>query len=295
MSDIFNFKKLCFKLINTDKTIKKSTVKDINISELLKQVNLNEKILINLFILQGLVKIYTKKHKYLLDDTSNLLTLLSVNKPMKSQKPTKIIEKATEDSYISDIMLSSGGMDMEDFSMEPIRETISNKETTEHSSLIESFKIELPKRRKVEDEVIEYDGTFYKNNICNIKNILDNTKKLNFNCFLDYKNIFSDKFNFTNEPEVMRDQTTVEHYNEISMDDGFSCPNLSTSEVCDESKMKIENLPSNFVFNDFVKDFERIEQAECFYSLLNLVSQHMIDVKQESPLSSIQCNVIIKS
>lgn len=292
MYNIICLKKLCYKLISTDKSIKRAEIKSIDIKLFIKLVNLNEKILINLLILQGLVKIYLKQNKYLLDDSTNLLSLLSVNKTNKTLKHPKIIEKAPEDSYISDVMLTSGGIDMDDFSMEPIRETISNKEVTEHSSLMESFKIGIPKRRKVEDDIIEYDSAFYRNNICNIKNIIENSKRFNFNCNLEFKNIFSDKFNFVNEPEVMRDQTTIDHYNEISIDDGFSCPSLPISDVCDESKMKVEDLPSCFVFEEYVKDFGRNEQAECFYSLLNLASQQLIDVKQESPISPIYCNLI---
>jgi hypothetical protein len=298
-------KKICTKMVDTEKPIKKTEIKNLDINRLIISININENLRITGRILVGLVRIYIKKLKYLVDESNELLVIIS-NKKQKIRTHKKEVQAMDEDVYISDIIVhddvhenrieTSDMMNFDDMSIESMRDIEGN--STVGNTLVDSFKINIErKRRKIsEDDVIEYDNQFYKDNVCNIKNNLDRPDKFNLNCLLEYKvpKFFMDKLNMNKEVEIMRDQTSLDHYNEISLADDYVPESFYTESediIIEDKELDLETLPSEFDFNIYVSNFDKDDKAKYFFNLLIKASEGSISVKQNSPTSNILCKI----
>lgn len=279
--------KICTKV--TEKTLKKTDIKQIDIYKMIVDTTLTR----STKILVTIIKIYCKKAKYLLDDSNELVILLS---NQKKEKKITVKKKQEEDVYISDIIVPEYSYDNTiDLSMEPIREY----EDTKDSTLLKSFNIPI-KRKKIEDEVIEYDNNYYKEHICNIKGGMPFAgckylTHLNFNI----PSFFNDKLKLA--VETMRDETAIEQYNEMSIDDYNDVSMYSENEQYlshdityedTEKFLDLTVLPPSFIFNDQIEHLDREDKAKLFFDLLRQTSSGKIEVKQEYPDSKIFCKIL---
>lgn len=309
-------------MVGTDKNIKRSDIKNLDINNMILVVNINDPLRILSNILLGIVKIYIKKIKYLVDETNELLIIIS-DKKQKVKVQKKSVQVVDEDVYISDIIMSNidDNIYIDDMSIEPMRdiqesvinEVVMNEgrmnegrmnyDNVESSNIVESFSIninnnlERKRKRILEDDIIEYDNKYYKDNVCSIRNNINRSDKFNIKYLLEpnIPKFFMDKLNLQREVEIMRDQTSIEQYNEISVIDNYDAINdimVNDISINDNDKeIELENLPNEFNFNNYVSECNREDKAKYFFDLLVKASDMKICVSQENPFTSIICNI----
>ncbi|WUR02724.1 putative double-strand-break repair protein RAD21 [Vairimorpha necatrix] len=281
--------KICKK--TSENTIKKQDLKQTDINKMLIETSLNN----STTILICVVKIYCKKIKYLLDESNEILTLLGYYKKIKVNREKRVVEQ--EDVYISDIIVPDI---TSDYSIEPMRDDEEIRDSTHlqslDSTLLKSFNIPI-KRKKLEDEIIEYDSKYYRDNICGARISAPPDHKINTKYNFNIPEFFNERLKLT--VESMRDETLLEQYNEISIGEQYgediieSFNNESISEYDVEKCLDIDNLPNKFVFNEHVEYLDKEDKAKLFFDLLRQASIGKISVEQDNPDSSIICTINI--
>jgi hypothetical protein len=304
-----NFREIIFKVIYNEKKVLKSTFKKINIKEIINtclQLDESNFAIKNRFVL-GLAKIYVRQYKYLLDEVNELLLKMNHKESIRIIKNKNINLKIEKNDYfITDDILQ----DKDDDKFESVNyendwvnfDNVSIEEMRDESGLVGSTLIEnvvepLKKKRKIiEDEITEYNATFYRKNICNSKNTLDfeikpNFLNKNFNEFrisdVFMKNILIKQNERLSEIEGMRDQTTVGDL-DVSFEPDFDNYNVEHSSEDNKYSFLLEQN-DNFIFNSALIASDKITKAKEFLNLLELASEGKIKCIQEKAFSPILC------
>lgn len=298
-----NLKETISKIIYNDKKVLKSTIKKIDLSELLSlaQELTNTNIIIKNRIILGLVKILVRKFKYLLDDGNELLLKLSHRESIRVVKNKNInLKIESNDYFVTDNFLEEKEsvchdqwMEFGDLSIEAMRDESEGLGSTLIESLVEPVSQLRKKKKIVEDETTEYDAAFYKRTICNKNHTVDNMRVNNLfvgefkisDVFL--QNISLKRNEELSEVEQMRDQTAVDNLN---LTDNFDLPfdDIGVDHTSSEANSILET-ENDFIFNTKVINLTRLEKSKEFLRLLHLAGEGKIKCIQETPFSPILC------
>ncbi|KAF9762658.1 hypothetical protein NGRA_1860 [Nosema granulosis] len=302
--EINTLKETINKIIYSDKKVLKSSIKKMDLNEL---INLSLQLADMSYVVKnrlvlGLVKIFVRKFKYLLDDGNELLLKISHRESIRVVKNKNINLKLESNAYYvtdnlleeKEVVCQDDWVDFDNLSVEAMRDESGGVGSTLIESLVENPK---KKRKIIEDEITEYDPVFYKRNVCNTKNIVETCTKT-FNVLrggLKIADVFLQNIDILkaerlSEVEQIRDQTMFDTLDvadpfDISLDGDHH-----TSEEIQEHS--VLDLNSDFIFNTNVIELPKLDKAKEFLRLLGMASERKVRCIQESPFSPILCKKV---
>lgn len=258
----------------SDKKTTKSFIIQIHLSDYLT-IAQNHNLKISSLLLLGIVKIYVKKVKYLLDDTSDLYNSLRPQKTRnKLLQPVNRIEIDFSDLYHPE----------EDIYHSVIDTFVSNindnivSDRNFSMSHVEVARNESFKRRKI-DDTIELDSNM-------IKTRFVKTKAKEQDVMPDIPEFVRNILNNCKMPvEIARADTMIEHYEP----EQSSFVMQSENDVLSGCSSEIEFIDDVFCFNELVVGKDRYDKAKTFMSVLGMCSLGRMKCEQKEAYTNIIC------